>query len=69
MINYRINNYFTTHQIKLAELQPIHIQDFCTSMLNNNLSRNTVIHYHAVIRKYKDLKCNNLLVVFIMKVN
>lgn len=24
MINYRINGYFTTHQIRLKELQPIH---------------------------------------------
>ena len=54
MINYRINNYFSTHQIKLKELQPIHIQDFYSSMLNNNLSSNTVIHYHAVIRKSLD---------------
>lgn len=54
MINYRINDYFTTHQIRLKELQPIHIQDFYTSMLNDNLSSNTVIHYHAVIRKSLD---------------
>lgn len=54
MINYRINDYFTIHQITLKELQPIHIQDFYTSMLNDNLSCNTVIHYHAVIRKSLD---------------
>ncbi len=45
MINYRINDYFTNHQIRLKELQSIHIQDFYTSMLNDNLSSNTVIHY------------------------
>ena len=41
-------------KIRLKELQPIHIQDFYTSMLNDNLSSNTVIHYHAVIRKSLD---------------
>ena len=54
MINYRIRNYFSSHKIKLKELQPIHIQDFYTSMLNDGLSSNTVIHYHAIIRKSLD---------------
>ena len=36
MINYRINDYFTTHQIRLKELQLIHIQNFYTFMLNDN---------------------------------
>ena len=54
MINYRITNYFTIHKIKLKELQPIHIQDFYTTMLDDGLSSNTVIHYHAIIRKALD---------------
>ena len=54
MVNYRINNYFTTHKISLKELQPMHIQDFYNSMLDDGLSSNTVIHYHAIIRKALD---------------
>ena len=54
MVNARINDYFTTHQIRLKELQPIHIQDFYTLMLTNGLNSNTVIHYHAIIRKSLD---------------
>lgn len=54
MTNYRINNYFSTHKIRLNELQPMHIQDFYSSMLDDGLSSNTVIHYHAIIRKALD---------------
>lgn len=49
MVNYRINNYFTANKIRLKELQPINIQDFYTYLLNDGLSSNTVIHYHAII--------------------
>lgn len=54
MVNYRITNYFTTNKIRLKELQPINIQDFYTYLLNDGLSSNTVIHYHAIIRKALD---------------
>lgn len=54
MVNYRINNYFTTNKIRLKELQPINIQDFYTYLLNDGLSSNTVIHYHAIIHKALD---------------
>ncbi len=54
MTNYRINNYFMAHKIRLKELQPMHIQDFYSSMLDDGLSSNTVIHYHAIIRKALD---------------
>lgn len=49
MVNYRITNYFTANKIRLKELQPINIQDFYTYLLNDGLSSNTVIHYHAII--------------------
>ena len=54
MVNYRITNYFTIRQVKLTELQPIHLQDFYSFMLNDGLSSNTVIHYHAIIHKALD---------------
>lgn len=54
MTNYRINNYFSTHKIRLNQLQPMHIQDFYNSMLDDRLSSNTIIHYHAIIRKALD---------------
>ncbi len=54
MVNCRITNYFTTHKITLKELEPIHIQDFYSYMLNEGLSGNTVVHYHAVIHKALD---------------
>ena len=54
MVNYRINNYFTTHKITLTELEPIHIQDFYSYMLNDGLSANTVVHHHSIIHEALD---------------
>ena len=54
MVNYRITKYFSKNKIKLEELQPIDIQKFYTTMLNDGLSSNTVVHYHAIIHKSLD---------------
>ena len=54
MVNYRINNYFTTHKITLTELEPIHIQNFYSCMLNDGLSANTVVHHHSIIHEALD---------------
>ena len=54
MVNCRITKYFSKNKIKLDELQPIDIQKFYTTMLNDGLSSNTVVHYHAIIRKSLD---------------
>lgn len=55
MINNHINRYFTENPIKLVELSAIHIQTFYNElMIKYNLSANTVIHHHAIIRKCLD---------------
>ena len=54
MVNCRITQYFSKNKIKLEDLQPIDIQKFYTTMLNDGLSSNTVIHYHALIHKSLD---------------
>lgn len=55
MINNHIKRYFTENPIKLVELSAIHIQTFYNElMIKYNLSANTVIHHHAIIRKCLD---------------
>ena len=51
MINARIKSHFTPLGLRLYELTPQHIQDFHQSILDDNCTTNTVIHYHAIIRK------------------
>ncbi len=51
-VKTRIVPYFKSHKIKLRDLQPRHIQDFYTYAMNNyNVCTNTVLRYHANIRK------------------
>ena len=50
--NNHIKKYFTENPIKLKDLAPIHIQNFYNKLMEKyNLSANTIIHHHAVIRK------------------
>lgn len=51
----KITNYFSGKNIKLKDLKPKHIQDFYTSLYKKGLSSNTVLHYHANIRKALDI--------------
>lgn len=53
IIKHKINPYFTEHcNVTLNELEPMHIQDYYTHELTeNHLSVNTVLRYHANIRK------------------
>ena len=51
MIGARIKTYFSPLGLRLNEVSPQHIQDFYQTILDDNCTTNTVIHYHAVIRK------------------
>jgi integrase len=51
MVNGRIDKYFRPLGIKLGELQPLHIHEFYQGILQEGRTTNTVIHYHAIIRK------------------
>jgi integrase len=50
-IDRYIKPYFTKKKIKLAQLEPRHIQEFYTCQLKNGLSANSVLKQHANIRK------------------
>lgn len=51
MMKARVIPYFTASHIQLGELTPQHIEDFYQTILNDGCTTNTVIHYHAIIRK------------------
>ena len=51
-VKKRVAPYFKEKKILLKDLQPKHIQTYYQHELNDNkISANTVIHYHANIRK------------------
>lgn len=53
--NNHIKKYFTKNPIKLFDLSVVHIQTFYNELMTKyNLSANTVIHHHALIRKCLD---------------
>ena len=47
----KICDYFEDKQLLLKDLKPVHIQEFYTTLYEKKLTRNTVLHYHNVIRK------------------
>ena len=47
----KINDYFAGKNITLANLKPIDIQNFYEHLYKKGLSSNTILHYHANIRK------------------
>lgn len=51
MMNGRLERYFRALNATLAEVTPQHIQDFHQSIFDENFTPNTVIHYHAMLRK------------------
>lgn len=51
MVDGRIKRYFTELDISLGEVTPQHIQDFHDSIFEDGYTPNTVIHYHAILRK------------------
>lgn len=51
MVKARIIPYFKELNVRLDEVTPQQIQDFYQTILEDDCTTNTVIHYHAVIRK------------------
>lgn len=51
MLRARITPYFKSKDVSLGELTPQHIEEFYQSILADDCTTNTVIHYHAIIRK------------------
>lgn len=55
VINYAVVPYFRDRKITLYELKPYHIQEFYRHrMIDDGISANTILHYHANIHKALD---------------
>lgn len=50
----KVSEYFKEKNIKLMNLKPYHIQKFYDYLYNKGLGGNTILHYHANIRKALD---------------
>lgn len=50
-VKNRIGEFFAPSELPLTELRPVHLQKFYQSILDDGCKANTVIHYHAFIRK------------------
>ncbi|WP_195200855.1 tyrosine-type recombinase/integrase [Faecalispora jeddahensis] len=51
MLDGRVNRYFTKLDVTVGEVTPQHLQDFYQTIFDEGNTPNTVIHYHAVLRK------------------
>lgn len=51
MMKARVIPYFTASAVRLGTLTPQDIETFYQTILNDGCTTNTVIHYHAIIRK------------------
>ena len=51
IVKGKVYNYFKKLDVTLKDLKPYHIQDFYTELYNLGLKGNTILRYHANIRK------------------
>ena len=51
MIKARILPYFKPLGLQLQEITPQNIEDFYQTILDDNCTTNTVIHYHSILRR------------------
>lgn len=64
IVERRIVPYFRPMNLTLAEVKPIHIQEFYTYCMNDlNLSANTTVHYHANLTNAMNYALKNDLIL------
>ena len=63
-VEKRIKSFFESSKLLLVDLRPVHLQKFYQQILNDGCTTNTVIHYHAFLRKaLQNAVVNELCVV------
>ena len=62
MVNARIDKHFRSLGVTLAEVEPKHIRSLYDEVFKDGCNANTVIHYHAVIRKALQYAVKNELI-------
>ena len=51
LISARLDPFFRKKKLRLCDVEPKHIRELHQSIFNDGCNANTVIHYHAVVRK------------------
>lgn len=51
MITARLEPFFRERRLRLTDIEPRHIRELHESIFKDGCNANTVIHYHAVVRK------------------
>ena len=62
LIDARLDTFFRERGLRLEELEPKHIRELHQSIFKDGCNANTVIHYHAVVRKALQYAVRNGLV-------
>jgi integrase len=62
MINPRLDSFFRMLGVTLAQVEPSHIRALHDSIFKDGCNANTVIHYHAVVRKALQYAVKNELI-------
>ena len=62
MINARLDSFFRMLGVTLAQVEPSHIRALHDSIFKDGCNANTVIHYHAIVRKALQYAVKNELI-------
>ena len=62
LIKARLDGFFRGRRLRLCDLEPKHIRELHQSIFADGCNANTVIHYHAVVRKALQYAVKNELV-------
>ncbi len=62
MIDARLDPFFRERRLRLCDVEPRHIRDLHESIFQDGCNANTVIHYHAVVRKALQYAVKNELI-------
>ncbi len=62
MINARLDPFFRERRLRLCDVEPHHIRELHESIFKDGCNANTVIHYHAVVRKALQYAVKNELI-------
>lgn len=62
MIDARLDEFFRSRNLRLCDVEPKHIRQLHQSIFADGYTANTVIHYHAVVRKALQYAVKNELI-------
>lgn len=62
MIDAWLDSFFRERKLRLADVEPKHIRELHESIFKDGCNANTVIHYHAVVRKALQYAVKNELI-------